>query len=118
MEPQGPVIPWGHNFTIICSTESQYPGGSFHLFRESNITRSQTAVRHSASFSFPEAHCSHEGNYSCVYEVILSSRTFRSSSSEPLVITVTGTDVFFVFVLLIFKMVKMKFLKPFLFKAI
>ncbi|XP_067222123.1 scavenger receptor cysteine-rich type 1 protein M130-like [Chanodichthys erythropterus] len=90
VEPQGPVIPSGHNFTIICSTESQYPGGSFHLFRESNITRSQTAVRHSASFSFPEAHCSHEGNYSCVYEVILSSRTFRSSASEPLVITVTG----------------------------
>ncbi|XP_048036362.1 deleted in malignant brain tumors 1 protein-like isoform X2 [Megalobrama amblycephala] len=90
VETQGPVIPSGHNFTIICSTESQYPGGSFHLFRESHITRSQTGVRHSASFSFPEAHCSHEGNYSCVYEVILSSRTFRSSSSEPLFITVTG----------------------------
>ncbi|ROJ25393.1 Deleted in malignant brain tumors 1 protein [Anabarilius grahami] len=118
VEPQGPVIPWGHNFTIICSTESQYPGGSFHLFRESHITRSQTAVSHSASFSFPEAHCSHEGNYSCVYEVILSSRTFRSSASEPLFITVTGTDVFFVFVLLIHKMVKMQFLKPFLFNAV
>ncbi|XP_051742595.1 uncharacterized protein LOC127508559 isoform X4 [Ctenopharyngodon idella] len=87
--PQRPMIPWGHSFTIICSTESQYPGGSFYLFREANITRNQSAVDLSASFSFPEADFSHEGNYSCVYEVILSSRTFRSSASELLVITIT-----------------------------
>ncbi|KAL0147298.1 hypothetical protein M9458_057400, partial [Cirrhinus mrigala] len=86
---QGPVITRGHSFTIICSTESQYPGGSFHLFRGSNITRSQSAVSHSASFSFPEADYSHEGNYSCVYEVSVSSRSFRSSASELLLITVT-----------------------------
>ncbi|KAL0148961.1 hypothetical protein M9458_055765, partial [Cirrhinus mrigala] len=36
VEPQRPV---SHSFTIICSTESQYPGGSFHLFRGSSITR-------------------------------------------------------------------------------
>ncbi|ROI15112.1 Deleted in malignant brain tumors 1 protein [Anabarilius grahami] len=88
--PQGSVITRGHNFTIICSTESQYPGGSFYLFKESNITRSQSAVDLSASFFFPEADFSHEGNYSCVYEVILSSRSFRSSASELLVITITG----------------------------
>ncbi|ROI15111.1 Deleted in malignant brain tumors 1 protein [Anabarilius grahami] len=88
--PQGSVITRGHSFTIICSTESQYPGGSFYLFKESNITRSQSAVNLSASFSFPEADFSHEGNYSCVYEVILSSRSFRSSASELLVITITG----------------------------
>ncbi|ROL49983.1 hypothetical protein DPX16_0494 [Anabarilius grahami] len=85
--PQGSVITRGHNFTIICSTESQYPGGSFYLFKESDITRSQSAVDLSASFFFPEADFSHEGNYSCVYEVILSSRSFRSSASELLVIT-------------------------------
>ncbi|XP_048051094.1 immunoglobulin superfamily member 1-like [Megalobrama amblycephala] len=87
--PQGSVITRGHSFTIICSTESQYPGGSFHLFREANIAKSQSAFDHSASFSFPEADFSHEGKYSCVYEVILSSRTFRSSASELLVITIT-----------------------------
>ncbi|XP_048062320.1 deleted in malignant brain tumors 1 protein-like isoform X4 [Megalobrama amblycephala] len=87
--PQGSVITRGHSFTIICSTESQYPGGSFYLFREANIARSQSAVDLSASFSFPEADFSHEGNYSCVYEVILSSRSFRSSASELLVITIT-----------------------------
>ncbi|KAI2643116.1 Deleted in malignant brain tumors 1 protein [Labeo rohita] len=88
---QGPVITRGQSFTIICSTESQYPGGSFHLFRGSNITRSESAVSHSASFSFPEADYSHEGNYSCVYEVSVSSRSFRSSASELLLITITAS---------------------------
>ncbi|KAK2916400.1 hypothetical protein Q8A67_000774 [Cirrhinus molitorella] len=88
---QGPVITRGHSFTIICSTESQFPGGSFHLFRGSNITRSESAVSHSASFSFPEADFSHEENYSCVYEVSVSSRSFRSSASELLLITITAS---------------------------
>ncbi|KAL1278238.1 hypothetical protein QQF64_024911 [Cirrhinus molitorella] len=88
---QGPVITRGHSFTIICSTESQFPGGSFHLFTGSNITRSESAVNHSASFFFPEADYSHEGNYSCVYEVSVSSRSFRSSASELLLITITAS---------------------------
>ncbi|XP_016406957.1 deleted in malignant brain tumors 1 protein-like [Sinocyclocheilus rhinocerous] len=88
--PQGPVITRGHSFTIICSTQSQYPGGSFHLFRGSSITRTESAVSHSASFFFPEADYSHEGNYSCVYEVSVSSRSFRSSASELLLITITA----------------------------
>ncbi|KAI2666237.1 Low affinity immunoglobulin gamma Fc region receptor II [Labeo rohita] len=88
---QGSVITRGHSFTIICSTICQYPGGSFHLFRGSNITRNESAVNHSASFSFPEADYSHEGNYSCVYEVSVSSRSFRSSASELLLITITAS---------------------------
>ncbi|RXN36719.1 deleted in malignant brain tumors 1 -like protein [Labeo rohita] len=91
--PQESVITRGHSFTIICTTESQYPGGSFHLFRGSNIIRSESAVSHSASFSFPEADYSHEGNYSCVYEVSVSSRSFRSSASELLLITITASLV-------------------------
>ncbi|KAL1278234.1 hypothetical protein QQF64_024907 [Cirrhinus molitorella] len=89
--PQGPVITRGHSFTIICSTQSQFPGGSFHLFRGSNITRSESAVNHSASFFFPEADYSHEGNYRCVYEVSVSSHTFRSSASKLLLITITDS---------------------------
>ncbi|RXN05518.1 deleted in malignant brain tumors 1 -like protein [Labeo rohita] len=57
----------------------------------SNITRNESAVNHSASFSFPEADYSHEGNYSCVYEVSVSSRSFRSSASELLLITITAS---------------------------
>ncbi len=90
---QGLVITRGHSLTIICSTESHYPGGGFYLFKESNITMGQSAVNHSASFSFPGADYSHEGKYSCVYEVRVSSRTFRSSASELLVITYTGIDI-------------------------
>ncbi|KAL0148901.1 hypothetical protein M9458_055705, partial [Cirrhinus mrigala] len=60
--PQGPVITRGHSFTIICSTEPQYFRGSFHLFRGSNITR-----------------------------ISVSSRSFRSSASELLVITITAS---------------------------
>ncbi|XP_042610394.1 uncharacterized protein LOC122143855 [Cyprinus carpio] len=89
--PQGPVITRGHSFTIICSTESRYPGGFFYLFRESSITSSQSAVNHSASFFFPEADYLHEGNYSCVYEVSVLSRTFRSSASQKLVINITAS---------------------------
>ncbi|KAL0148926.1 hypothetical protein M9458_055730 [Cirrhinus mrigala] len=73
---QGPVITRGHSFTIICSTES-------------HITRSESAVNHSASFSFPKADYSREGTYSCVYEVSVSSRSFRSSASKLLLITIT-----------------------------
>ncbi|XP_048062262.1 deleted in malignant brain tumors 1 protein-like isoform X3 [Megalobrama amblycephala] len=88
---QGSVITRGHSFTIICSTESQYTGGSFHLFGEANIAKSQSAVDLSASFFFPESDYSHEGNYSCVYEVSVSSRSFRSPASELLVITITAS---------------------------
>nr|XP_021329653.1 deleted in malignant brain tumors 1 protein-like [Danio rerio] len=89
--PQGPVITRGHSFTITCSTKSQYPGGSFYLFRESNIHRIQRSVSISTSFSFPEAEYSDEGIYSCVYEVRVSSRSFRSSASELLLITITAS---------------------------
>ncbi|XP_064871724.1 deleted in malignant brain tumors 1 protein-like, partial [Oncorhynchus nerka] len=58
-----------HNFTITCSTQPQYPGGSFLLtFTGSNIQQIQPAVNHSAAFHFPAADDSHQGNYSCVYD--------------------------------------------------
>ncbi|KAF5895103.1 deleted in malignant brain tumors 1 protein-like, partial [Clarias magur] len=85
----GPEVTRGYSFSIICSTEPQYPGGSFHLeLSGSNITRTQSAVNHSAVFLFPEADFAHQGNYSCTYEVNVSSRSFTSTASEPLFITV------------------------------
>ncbi|KAG9264061.1 hypothetical protein AMEX_G22296 [Astyanax mexicanus] len=91
--PQGLEVTSGYSFLIICSTQPQYPGGSFHLeFSESNITSiSQPAVNHSATFFFHEADYDHQGNYSCVYEVTVSSRTFRSSTTELLAITVKAS---------------------------
>ncbi|KAK3553302.1 hypothetical protein QTP86_033110, partial [Hemibagrus guttatus] len=86
--PEGPEMTRGYGFSIICSTNPQYPGGFFHLgFSGSNITRTQSAVNHSAIFLFPEADFDHLGNYSCTYEVNVSSRTFTSTTSEPLLIS-------------------------------
>nr|XP_055037252.1 deleted in malignant brain tumors 1 protein-like [Misgurnus anguillicaudatus] len=91
--PQGSVITRGHNFTITCSSVSQYSGGFFSLFSGSNIISSESAVNHLAVFIFPEADYSHEGNYSCVYKVNVSSRNFYSDASDLLIITIIGGDV-------------------------
>ncbi|MCI4384781.1 hypothetical protein PGIGA_G00042700, partial [Pangasianodon gigas] len=85
--PNGPEVTTGYGFSIICSVEAQYPGGSFHLvISGSNITRTQSAVNHSAVFLFPKADCVHQGNYNCTYEVNVSSRTI--TSTKLLAITV------------------------------
>ncbi|XP_060749047.1 deleted in malignant brain tumors 1 protein-like [Tachysurus vachellii] len=84
----------GYGFSIICSTEPQYTGGSFHLgFSGSNISRTQSAVNHSAVFLFPEAEFDHQGNYSCTYEVKVSSRTFTSTTTEPLFVAVKVREI-------------------------
>ncbi|KAB5553613.1 hypothetical protein PHYPO_G00040590 [Pangasianodon hypophthalmus] len=87
--PDGAEVIRGYGFSIVCSIEPQYPGGSFHLdFSGSNITKTQSAVNHSATFLFPEADFVIQGNYNCSYEVNVSSRTFTSTTTEPLTITV------------------------------
>ncbi|XP_062408013.1 uncharacterized protein LOC134099238 [Sardina pilchardus] len=92
--PQGPEVTRGHSLSLICSTEPQHQGGSFHLiFDGSNSTRTQLAVNHSASFYIPEADYSHQGNYSCVYEVTVSSRTFKSTPTAPLTVIVRASLV-------------------------
>ncbi|XP_064817454.1 deleted in malignant brain tumors 1 protein-like isoform X2 [Oncorhynchus masou masou] len=86
---QGPETLWGHSFTITCSTQPQYPGGSFLLtFTGSNRTQTQPAVNHSAAFLFPAADDSHQGNYSCVYDNYVFSHHF-SSESELLSLNIT-----------------------------
>ncbi|XP_062386447.1 uncharacterized protein LOC134074654 [Sardina pilchardus] len=90
--PQGPEVTRGHSLSLVCSTEPQHQGGSFHLiFDGSNSTRTQLAINHSASFYIPEADYSHQGNYSCVYEVTVSSRTFKSRQTAPLTVIVRGS---------------------------
>ncbi|XP_062407984.1 uncharacterized protein LOC134099209 [Sardina pilchardus] len=90
--PQGPEVTRGHSLSLICSTEPQHQGGFFHLiFDGSNSTRTQLAINHSASFYIPEADYSHQGNYSCVYEVTVSSRTFKSTQTAPLTVIVRGS---------------------------
>ena len=94
-QQQGLHVSKGSTFTISCSIQPQYPGGSFHLtFNGSNTTDDiQPAVNHShalnAHFLFPAADQAHQGNYSCVYHVFVFSRNF-SSESLALSLTVSG----------------------------
>ncbi|XP_062390807.1 immunoglobulin superfamily member 1-like isoform X2 [Sardina pilchardus] len=87
--PHGPEVPWGQSFSIICSTKPQYQGGSFHLTSDGSAEIwTELAVNHSASFYFPKADFIHAGNYSCIYEVTLSSRHFPSGKTDVLCVTI------------------------------
>ncbi|KAF1389842.1 hypothetical protein PFLUV_G00077750 [Perca fluviatilis] len=83
---------WGSTFTISCSIQPQYPGGSFQLtFTSSNSAHNSTqpAVNHSAHFLFPAAEPAHQGSYSCVYHLYVFSHNF-SSESRVLSLSVMG----------------------------
>ncbi|KAM8761542.1 scavenger receptor cysteine-rich type 1 protein M130-like [Acanthopagrus schlegelii] len=91
----------GSAFTIRCSIQPQYPGGSFQLtFTSSNTARNYTnqlAVNHSAHFLFSAAEPAHQGSYSCVYHVEVFSYNFSSESRllsltvlDPLVLIRVG----------------------------
>uniref|UniRef100_A0A3P9PQM8 Scavenger receptor cysteine-rich type 1 protein M130-like n=1 Tax=Poecilia reticulata TaxID=8081 RepID=A0A3P9PQM8_POERE len=88
----------GSSFTISCSIQPQYPGGSFQLsFTSSNTPHSydQPASKHSAHFLFPAAEPAHRGNYSCVYNVHVFSHNF-SSQSRVLTLRVSDPTVFII----------------------
>ncbi|XP_029292789.1 deleted in malignant brain tumors 1 protein-like [Cottoperca gobio] len=79
----------GYSFVFTCSISSPYPGGVFSLvFSGSSLNYTQPAVNNSASFDFPVAEYEHQGNYSCVYEVTLSSRRFTSEHNAPISVIV------------------------------
>eukprot|EP00064_Thunnus_orientalis_P005818 superscaffoldBa00000586_g5832 len=87
---QGFWVHQGSNFTISCSIQPQYPGGSFQLtFTSSDTTHNYTqpAVNHFADFLFTAADPTHQGNYSCIYNIYVFSHNF-SSESRVLFLTV------------------------------
>lgn len=88
--PVGSVIK-GHSFNITCSTQQQYPGGSFQLrlIRSNGTVRqSLPALTSSVTFSFSSAETANEGYYYCLYRVQLGGRTFVSRESQPLPISI------------------------------
>ncbi|XP_039641407.1 scavenger receptor cysteine-rich type 1 protein M160-like, partial [Perca fluviatilis] len=90
-QQQGFQVFRGSTFTISCSIQPQYPGGSFQLtFTSSNSAHNSTqpAVNHSAHFLFPAAEPAHQGTYSCVYHLYVFSHNF-SSESHLLSLTVS-----------------------------
>ncbi|XP_051814343.1 CD5 antigen-like isoform X4 [Acanthochromis polyacanthus] len=83
----------GSNFSIICSTRPQYPGGSFQLvFNSSSSTLNYVlpAVTHSAVFLFPAAEGLHRGTYTCIYHLYVFSHNF-SSTSRPIYLIPSGS---------------------------
>nr|XP_046271662.1 uncharacterized protein LOC124073462 isoform X2 [Scatophagus argus] len=87
--PEGAEVTRGYSFIFTCSISSHYPEGRFFLiFSGSDITNTKPAVNHSASFNFHVAEYEHQGNYSCVYEVTLSTRKFNSTETAPITVVI------------------------------
>ncbi|XP_039477558.1 uncharacterized protein LOC120443295 [Oreochromis aureus] len=80
----------GSSIDFICTIQTRYTPGRFRLFFSgSNQKHTEPAVRNSASFTFPAAEYEHQGSYSCVYELLLPSRTFTSAESAPIRLIIT-----------------------------
>ncbi|KAM9353583.1 scavenger receptor cysteine-rich type 1 protein M130-like [Symphorus nematophorus] len=97
-QQQGFQVFRGSTFTISCSIQPQYPGGSFQLtFTSTNTAHNYTqpAVNHSAHFLFPVADPAHQGHYSCVYHIYVLSHNF-SSESRLLSLTVLSDPTVFI----------------------
>uniref|UniRef100_A0A3B4B1B7 Soluble scavenger receptor cysteine-rich domain-containing protein SSC5D n=1 Tax=Periophthalmus magnuspinnatus TaxID=409849 RepID=A0A3B4B1B7_9GOBI len=93
--PEKLSIKKGDYFFITCSVHSTYPGGYFYLTK-SNTSRSEpkAAFGHSifymANFEFPSIQYEHQGLYSCVYAMNISSQSFFSDESKTIQVTVVG----------------------------
>ncbi|XP_026202953.1 deleted in malignant brain tumors 1 protein-like isoform X2 [Anabas testudineus] len=86
--PEAAQVTRGSSFIITCSINSSYPHGHFFLIFSGSSITSKSAVDHSASFNFPVAEYKHQGKYSCVYEVTLSTRKFNSTETESINVTI------------------------------
>uniref|UniRef100_A0A672ZCG5 SRCR domain-containing protein n=1 Tax=Sphaeramia orbicularis TaxID=375764 RepID=A0A672ZCG5_9TELE len=87
---QGFRVLVGSDFTVTCSVRPQYPGGSFRLISDTEkpLNLTLTAVNHSAHFLLSSMGYAHRGNYTCVYHVDVYNRSFSSSQSPALYLTV------------------------------
>ncbi|XP_070705976.1 scavenger receptor cysteine-rich type 1 protein M130-like [Pempheris klunzingeri] len=87
----------GSSFSVTCSTHSRYPGGYFYLTK-SNMTTidAKKAFGHTifylAYFEFSDIDFKHQGEYTCVYGVNISSMSFCSTPSKSLQVTVVAAS--------------------------
>uniref|UniRef100_A0AAQ6IMP4 Ig-like domain-containing protein n=1 Tax=Anabas testudineus TaxID=64144 RepID=A0AAQ6IMP4_ANATE len=88
LSPEAAQVTRSSSFIITCSINSRFPDGHFFLIFSGSSVTSKSAVDHSASFNFPVAEYKHQGNYSCVYEVTLSTRKFNSTETESISVTI------------------------------
>uniref|UniRef100_A0A673B277 SRCR domain-containing protein n=1 Tax=Sphaeramia orbicularis TaxID=375764 RepID=A0A673B277_9TELE len=87
---QGFRVLMGSDFTITCSIQPQYPGGSFQLISDTKKQLNLTlpAVNHSTHFLLSAMSYAHQGDYTCVYHVDVYNHSFSSSQSPALHLTV------------------------------
>lgn len=87
----------GDSFQITCSVHSTYAGGYFYLTK-SNGSRSEPKaafgqlIFYMATFEFPSIDYEHQGLYSCVYGINISSQAFCSDSSKTIQVTVVDAS--------------------------
>ncbi|XP_051792906.1 uncharacterized protein LOC110964340 [Acanthochromis polyacanthus] len=91
--PDKVSVTQGSSFSVTCSTHSKYPGGFFYLTRSNRTTmESKPTFAHSifylAYFEFPSLEPEHQGEYTCVYALNISSLSFCSVPSKSLQVTV------------------------------
>ncbi|KAI4887696.1 hypothetical protein NFI96_025018, partial [Prochilodus magdalenae] len=93
-----PKVDFDHEGPCYCQYQARvsvYPRGSFHLkLNGSSINRTES-VDHSATFLLT-ANYVHQGNYSCVYEVAVSSCNFSSPPTELLEVSVKESPAPFI----------------------
>ncbi|XP_014865251.1 PREDICTED: uncharacterized protein LOC106931575 isoform X2 [Poecilia mexicana] len=95
--PGGAEVTKGYGFSFTCSINPRYPQGDFSLiFSGSNITETRPAVNNSASFNFTAAEFEHQGNYSCVYEVTMTTQRFSSDETEPITLIIKSSSLLLV----------------------
>lgn len=81
--PEGAEIIKGYSFIFTCTTSVHYTGAVFFLiFTRSNMKYNMTSVNNSASLSFPAADLEHDADYSCVYEITVSSRKITAPEAQ------------------------------------
>ncbi|KAM6965862.1 uncharacterized protein LKV04_018358 [Tautogolabrus adspersus] len=87
--PEGAEVTRGYSFVFICSINCSYSEGQFFLISSgSNTIATKQTVNNSASFDFPIADYKHQGSYSCVYEVELSTQRFNSTETGPIIVII------------------------------
>lgn len=95
--PEKISVTKGNTFSVTCATHSRYPGGSFYLTK-SNISTMEAKptfghlLFYTASFEFPSIDYKHQGVYTCVYAINISSASFCSVPSKTLEISIISSS--------------------------
>lgn len=88
LQPKEAEVVLGKRFTVTCSVHRSFGTGFFSLTSPAG-TYSRPEVNQSAVFEFPPAQTEHQGKYSCVHEIIQSSKN-ATSMKTSFIIQVRG----------------------------